>query len=102
MGALFHTLRWRRDRIEHIAEKHGLTVEEVEEAVFDDPRALVLRGPRSQSRPGSYVYYVLGRTAAGRYLAVVLLDEGGGVALPVTARNMTAKERRRYERRKQK
>jgi len=25
-----------------------------------------------------------------------------GVALPVTARNMTAKERRRYERRKQK
>ena len=99
---MFHTLRWRRDRIEHIAEKHGLTVEEVEEAVFDDPRALVLRGPRSQSRSGSYVYYVLGRTAAGRYLAVVLLDEGGGVALPVTARNMTAKERRRYERRKQK
>ncbi|KUK11956.1 MAG: Uncharacterized protein XD51_1131 [Moorella sp. 60_41] len=97
---MFHTLRWRQDRIAHIEQKHGVTQEEVEEAVFNDPYAILLRGPRSESRHDSYIYYLLGRTTGGRYLTVVLLDLGGGAALPVTARDMSQKERRQYKRRR--
>lgn len=97
---MFHTIRWRQDRISHIEQKHGITPEEVEEAVFDDPQAILLRGPRSKNRNDSYIYYVLGRTASGRYLVVVLLDQGEGIALLVTARDMSQKERRQYRRRK--
>lgn len=38
-----HTLLWTSERIEHVAH-HGLTPEEVEEAVFDDPNRLVRKG----------------------------------------------------------
>ncbi|TDA68771.1 MAG: hypothetical protein D9V47_07080 [Clostridia bacterium] len=60
---MFHTIRWRPDRVIHIAERHQVTVEEVEEAVFEDPRRLFLRGPRSESRPDKYIYYLFGCTS---------------------------------------
>ncbi len=47
---------------------------------------------------GENVYRTLGQTDAGRYLAVFFVDKHGGKALPISARDMTAKERRRYER----
>lgn len=93
---MFQRLLWRADRIEHIA-RHGLTPEEVEEAVFDDPDRTMLRGPRSERDRTRSIYYLYGRTGAGRYLQVVLLDLGRGLALPVTARDMTQTERHRYE-----
>ena len=93
---LFQRLFWRADRTEHIA-RHGLSPEEVEEAVFDDPERRMFRGPRSERDRARYVYYVYGCTQAGRYLLVVLLDMGRGEALPVTARDMTRRERQRYE-----
>lgn len=95
---MFTTLRWTRDRIAHIA-RHGVTPADVEEVVFDDPQGRLVRGPRSQSDPRRSLYYAYGRTAAGRYLCVVLLDLGENQALPVTARDMTPAERRRYRRR---
>lgn len=82
---------WPEDRVDHIAE-HGVTPEEVEEACFG--RALVLR---AKSRGENPAYYVLGQTDAGRYLFSVVIRFPGGVAYPVTARPMTAKEKRRYE-----
>ena len=42
------------------------------------------------------MYYVLGETDAGRALFCVVIEFPGGRGYPVTARNMTAKERRRY------
>ncbi|MBI2918362.1 MAG: BrnT family toxin [Chloroflexi bacterium] len=94
---MFKRLLWKPDRVAHIA-RHSLTAEEVEEVVFDDPGRRVFRGPRSERDLNRYIYYVYGRTQAGRYLIVVLLDEGMGQALPVTARDMTSKERERYGR----
>lgn len=97
---MFRSLYWRPDRITHIARKHGITTEQVEEVVFEDLQRVFIRGPGSESHPDKYIYYVLGRTSSGRHLMIVLLDEGHGIALPVTAREMSASERRRYERRK--
>lgn len=92
---MFQRLVWRADRVDHVA-RHGLTPAEVEEAVFDDPDRRMFRGPRSERDRTRYIYYVYGRTGGGRYLLVVLLDLGRGEALPVTARDMTQRERQRY------
>lgn len=85
-----HEFVWTEDRIEHIA-RHGVTPEEVEEACFG--RAFVQRAKSQGKNP---VYYVLGQTAAGRYLLCVVIQFPDGKGYPVTARPMTDKEKRRY------
>jgi uncharacterized protein len=83
-------LLWPEDRIAHIA-RHGIDAEEFEDVCFG--RALVLRAKSSGQNP---VYYVLGETGAGRHLLCVVIRFPGGRGYPVTAREMTPKERRRY------
>jgi uncharacterized DUF497 family protein len=85
-----HALVWPDDRIEHIA-CHGVTPEEVEQACFG--RALVQRAKSQGENP---VYYVLGRTDAGRYLFCVVIRFPDGNGYPITAREMTDREKRRY------
>jgi uncharacterized DUF497 family protein len=81
---------WPDDRIEHVA-RHGIQPEEVEEACFG--RALVLAAEATGPNP---VYHVLGETDAGRQLFCVVILFPGEKAYPVTARDMTEKEKRRY------
>lgn len=50
--------------------------------------------------PSEMIYQFFGRTEAGRYPMIALLYLGGGVAMPITARDMTAAERRRFDARK--
>ncbi len=63
-------LFWRPDRVEHILERHEVTPEEVEEALFGDSRGLLLKVGPAERDPEKTVYRYLGRTAAGRYLFV--------------------------------
>jgi uncharacterized DUF497 family protein len=81
---------WPEDRIEHIA-RHGVTPEEVEEVCFR--KSLVRRAKAEGENP---VYYVQGQTEAGRYLFCVVIRFPDGNGYPVTAREMTTKEKRRY------
>ena len=74
---------------EKLADKHAVEESEVHEALFGHTHAARGRGG---------LYEVLGRTDAGRYLFVVVRYLGGGRVLVVTARDMTAQERRRYGR----
>jgi len=83
-------LLWPEDRVEHIAQ-HGVRPEEFEEVCFE--RSLVLRAKATGENP---VYYVLGETDSGRYLFCVVIEFPGGRGYPVTARDMTSKENRRY------
>lgn len=85
---------WPQERIDHIA-RHGVTPQEVEEVCFGKP--LVLRAKSEGDNP---VYYVLGQTTAGRYLFCVIIQFPDGNGYPVTAREMTDKEKRRYRKRK--
>jgi len=87
-----HELIWPEDRIEHIA-KHGVLAGEVEEVCFGRP--FVQRAKSSGKNP---VYYVLGQTAAGRYLFCVIIRFPDAKGYPVTARPMTQEERRRFTR----
>lgn len=90
-------LYWRPDRVGYIA-RHGVMVAEVEEAVFEDRRGRIYRIGPAKRNPEQTVYEHYGKTRGGRYLLVVLIYIGGGVAMPVTARDMEPGERRsRYE-----
>ena len=71
-------LYWRADREEHILERHNVTREEVEEAVFGDPRGRLRRSGPAKRGPEETVYEYYGRTLDGRYLMVALLYIGQG------------------------
>jgi uncharacterized DUF497 family protein len=79
---------WPEDRIEHIAQ-HGVTPEQFEEVCFGV--SLVLR-----ARGENPVYYVLGETDACRPLFCVVIEFPWRQGYPVTARDMTTQEKRRY------
>lgn len=76
--------------LDKIESRHGVPFHEVEGACHS-PRRHVRRG-----REG--LYKVFSQTEAGRHLLVVLVDRGSGVWRVVTARDMTAQERRLYRR----
>jgi hypothetical protein len=81
---------WPADRVDHIA-RHGVQPGEVEEVCFGE--ALVQRAKSAGPNP---VYYVLGQTTSGRHLFCVVIQFPHDKGFPVTARPMTRKEKRRY------
>ncbi len=76
--------------VDKIATRHGVAFHEAEQACYSEERH-VRRG-----REG--LYKVFGPSEEGRYLLVVLADQGSGVWRIVTARDMTGQERRLYRR----
>ncbi|MBI2858445.1 MAG: BrnT family toxin [Chloroflexi bacterium] len=74
--------------LDKIESKHGVTFEEVEQACLSERRH-VRRGRDS-------LYKLFCQTAAGRYVLAVLVNLGDGNWRVVTAREMTASERRLY------
>ncbi|MGB9886215.1 MAG: BrnT family toxin [Moorellales bacterium] len=79
--------RWDSENVAHIA-RHGVDPVEAEQAFINRP---LFRKARLDRR------VVLGRTDGGRYLFVVF-EVRGGIARVITARDMTASERRYYRR----
>lgn len=88
---LIWELIWPEDRIEHIA-RHNVEPHEVEEVCFSEPFV-----QRAKSEGENPVYYILGQTFAGRYLFCVIIKFPDGRGYPITARDMTPKERRRIQ-----
>jgi len=80
-------IAWTEETEAHIA-RHGITPGEVEEAIYTRPR-LVAPG-----REGTRL--VFAETSAGRYLFVVVGQAVDGRDFVVTARDMTAAEKRRF------
>ncbi|HEV2350191.1 MAG TPA: hypothetical protein VG028_10150 [Terriglobia bacterium] len=87
-----HEFIWPTDRVDHIA-RHGVRPEEVEEVCFG--QALIQRAKSAGKNP---IYYVLGPTKAGRHIFCVVIQFPNGKGFPVTARSMTRKEKKRYNR----
>ena len=85
---------WRDDIVDKLTWKHHVSMDEVEEVFANRPlRLFVEKG----ERPGEDVYSVLGTTDSGRYLTVFFIHKRGGEAMPISARDMVLKERKRYE-----
>ncbi len=61
---------WLRDIVDKLAFKHHVGTHEVEEVFNDKPK---FRFVKKGEREGEDVYLALGRTDAGRYLAVLFI-----------------------------
>lgn len=83
--------------IEKLAAKHHIQPEEVEEVFRSNPRFFFIEEGKFQSED---LYAAVGRTEAGRRLVVFFIYKRNRDALILSARPMTEKERRRYEKKK--
>ncbi len=88
-----HWVIWYRQFIEKLHDKHNVEIEEAEEALQNRKR--VRRVERGHVA-GEDVYLALGRTEAGRYLAVFFIYKKTREAIVISARDMDRKERREY------
>ena len=81
-------LLWDDETLEHIWTRHHLLIDDVEEAYYDT---------LAKIHTGKYGrQLVYGRTQAGRYLFIVVQPIGQFVAKLITARPMTARDKRFY------
>jgi uncharacterized DUF497 family protein len=84
-------IEWDDANIDHLA-RHGITADEVEE-LFEGPTVRRRGGTDAPDR-----YRVLGRTASGRYLALIYQRLGRGMIRPFTGWDMRPHERDLYDR----
>lgn len=84
---------WYRTIIDKLLWKHHVTREEVEEVFTNHPRFTRLEKGHVTDE---HLYSARGQTHSGRYLSVLFIYKKTKEALIVTARDMDAKERKRY------
>ena len=94
-----HDIIWSRVVVEKIQSKHGISPEEVEYALEHRP---YIQFHQPGEVKGEELYIAWGRTAAGRYVVVYFILKKGRRALPISARQMTRREKRLYGRKKKK
>lgn len=87
-------ITWLQAIADKLVLKHRVTTEEVEEVLENRPK---FRFVEKGDRKGENVYMALGRTDAGRYLAVLFIYKRSREALILSARDMARKERKLYE-----
>ena len=87
---------WKEKFVQKIEKKHHVTIDEVEEILYGKKK--VYRNVKGNVN-GEDVYLALGKTSSGRFLSIFyILKMDGHSALPISARDMDKKERRRYGR----
>lgn len=84
-------LSWNDENEAHIA-RHGITPPEVRDVVLDPSHI------ETSGRDGTRLLF--GTTETGRYLLVVLSEATDGRDYIVTARDLTATERRQFQQRR--
>ena len=87
---------WLKDIVEKLDWKHNVSQEEAEQVIENEP---LFRFAEKGHQVGENVYAALGQTDGGRYLIVFFIYKTDKRALLVSARDMDAAERKRYERR---
>lgn len=89
---------WFTKVVDKLYSKHQIRVHEVEEVFDNESNKVKIRFVEEGERESEDVYLALGRTEAGRYLAVFFIYKLSKKALIVTARNMTKGEKNQYGR----
>jgi len=84
---------WKETLVEKIENKHHVTTFEVEEILYGRNKVYRIANGDVQSED---VYLALGKTSAGRYLSVFFILKKNRRVLPISARDMDSKERRKY------
>ncbi|MFY9823047.1 MAG: BrnT family toxin [Thermoanaerobaculia bacterium] len=86
---------WLEEIVEKLWRKHAVETDEVSDVLGSRPKFFFVE---KGHRPDENLYLALGRTEAGRFLAVYFIYKPTRQALIVSSRDMTAAERKRYER----
>ena len=89
----FTEILWRQQYAEKISHEHHVELAEVEEVLGRKP---FVRLQERGRRQGEDLYVAYGQTAAGRFIVAFIIHKGKGVAMPISARDMTKKEKRYY------
>lgn len=87
---------WQEHIVDKLQRKHHVMYNEVEEVFAAPP---LFRFVEKGRQAGEDIYAASGRTLAGRYLIVFYIYKKDHRALITSARDMTERERRLYERR---
>ena len=87
---------WLEIVVDKLQRKHNVRYNEVGEVFADQP---LFRFIEKGQQGGEDVYAASGRTFSGRYLIVFFIYKKDRRALITSARDMTERERRLYERR---
>jgi uncharacterized DUF497 family protein len=90
-----HGFQWDAGNGRKSTDKHGVSQSEAEQAFFNEPLVLVQDYRHSDAEPR---YNALGRTDDNRLLHITFTLRGEGHLIRIiSARNMSRKERTRYE-----
>ena len=84
---------WLREVVDKLAVKHRVEPHEVEETLSNTKH---FRFVEKGGRNGEDVYIALGRSDAGRYLAILFIYKKTREALILSARDMAVRERKQY------
>jgi len=82
---------WYKQFVDKIIAKHNVSVEEVEDALFNKP---IFRKVQRGKVKGEDAYIAYGRTFDGRYLVFIYKLNNTGIV--ISARDMSPRERRYY------
>jgi uncharacterized DUF497 family protein len=85
---------WDPEKARENEQKHGVTFFEASE-IFDDDHSSSVRDPDHSQDEDRYL--IFGMSKGGKYLVLSYTERGGRVR-PISARPMTPRERRAYER----
>ncbi len=86
---------WLEEVVDKLHRKHAVLTEEVEEVLFGNPKVRWVEAGRAG---GEDLYAAFGRTEQGRLLMILFIYKISREALVVSAREMTAQERKLYAR----
>ncbi len=78
---------------EKLWDKHRVAKEEVEQVFELQPR---FRFTEKGHIHGEHLYRAIGKTGSGRYLVVFFIYKSDQSALVISARDLTAKEKKQY------
>jgi uncharacterized protein len=84
---------WKEPFLAKMEEKHGVSELEVWEVLSSSPH--IRRGEKGKVK-GEHVYVAYGQADSGRYLMIFFIYKGKGMALPISARDMSPAERRYF------
>lgn len=84
---------WDADKADENLQKHGVSFDEAT-TVFGDPLAITYADPEHSI--GEYRFLTFGHSAHGRLIVVAHTDRDGKIR-PISAREMTRKEKKEYE-----
>ncbi len=94
---VYGSFEWDSKKAQQNLKRHDVAFEE-STTVFDDPLFIVFRDPDHSIAEERYI--IIGESERGRYLLVSFTERENRIRI-ISARELEAKERRAYEKKKE-